>query len=61
MLFLALVLFELLVKIVSLHLVTWAAYHLSKEYTKAVLEVASECLTVAESFYAARAIVPTRV
>jgi hypothetical protein len=28
---------------------------------KAVLEVAAECLTIAESFYAARAIVLTRV
>ena len=61
MLFLVLVLLELTVKIVSLHLVTWAAYCLSREYTKAVLEVASECLTIAESFYASRAIVPTRV
>lgn len=55
------VLFELLVKIVSLQLVSWAACHLSREYMKAVLEVAKECLTVAESFYASRAIVPTRV
>ena len=52
---------ELLVKVVSLQLVSWAACHLSKEYTKAVLEVATECLAIAESFYAARAIVPARV
>jgi hypothetical protein len=56
-----LVLFELLVKIVSLQLVSWAACHLSREYMKAVFEVANECLTIAESFYATRAIVPTRV
>jgi hypothetical protein len=56
-----LVLFELLVRIVSLQLVSWAACHLSREYTKAVLEAANECLAIAESFYATRAIVPTRV
>ena len=56
-----LVLSELLVKIVSLQLVSWAACHLSREYMKAVLEIANECLTIAESFYATRAIVPTRV
>jgi len=56
-----LVLSELLVKIVSLQLVSWAACHLSREYMKAVLEVANECLTIAESFYASRAVVPTRV
>lgn len=56
-----LVLFELLVKIVSLQLVSWAACHLSREYMKAVLEVAHECLAVAESFYATRVIVPARV
>jgi hypothetical protein len=61
MLFHTLVLFELIVKILSLHIVIWAACHLSREYMKAVLEVAAECLTIAESFYAARAIVPTRV
>lgn len=55
------VLFELLVKVVSLQLVSWAACYLSREYMKAVLEVANECLTIAESFYATRAIVPTRV
>lgn len=54
-------LFELLVKIISLQLVSWAACHLSREYMKAVLEVAHECLAVAESFYATRAIVPGRV
>lgn len=61
MLSLPTVLFELLVKVVSLQPVSWAACHLSKEYTKAVLEVANECVTIAESFYASRAIVPTRV
>jgi hypothetical protein len=61
MLFLTLVLFELLVKIVSLHIVIWAACHLSREYMKAVVEVAAECLTIPESFYAARAVVLARV
>ena len=56
-----LLLFEVLVKVVSLQLVSWAACQLSREYTKAVLEVAKDCLTIAESFYASRAIVPTRV
>lgn len=56
-----LVLFEFFVKVVSLQLVSWAACHLSREYTKAVLEVANECLTIAESFYATRAIAPARV
>ena len=56
-----LVLFELFVKVVSLQLVSWAACHLNREYMKAVLEVANECLTIAESFYASRAIVPARV
>ena len=56
-----LVLFELLVKVVSLQLVSWTACHLSREYMKAVLEVANECLAIAESFYAPRALVPTRV
>jgi hypothetical protein len=56
-----LVLFELLIKIVSLQLVSWAACHLSREYMKAVLEIANECLTLAESFYATRAVVPTPV
>lgn len=55
------VLLEFLVKITSLQLVTWAAYYLSREYTKAVIEVASECLTIAESFYTTRPIIPTRV
>ena len=61
MLFPILVLFELLVKIVSLLLVIWAARHLSREYLKAVVEVASECVTIAESFYSTRTIVPARV
>lgn len=61
MLFFLSVLLEFLVKITSLQLVTWAACYLSKEYTKAVIEVASECLIIAESFYSTRAIVPTRV
>jgi hypothetical protein len=56
-----LVLFELLVKVVSLQLVSWTACHLSREYMKAVLEVANECLAIAESFYASRTLVPTRV
>jgi hypothetical protein len=60
-LFLNQVLFELVVKIVSLHIVSRAARHLSTEYTKAVLEVAAEFLTIAESFYTARVVVPARV
>lgn len=56
-----LVLFELLVKVVSLQLVSWTACRLSREYLKAVLEVANECLTIAESFYVLRTPVPTRV
>lgn len=55
------VLFEFTVKVVSLQVVSWAAYYLSKEYMKAVVEVASECVIVAESFYATRTIAPTRV
>jgi hypothetical protein len=61
MLFLYQVLFELIVKIVSLHIVSRAPCHLSTEYTEAVLEVAAEFLTIAESFYTTRAVVPTRV
>lgn len=52
---------EFLVKITSLHLVTWAACYLSREYIKAVIEVAGECLVIAESFYTTRLIVPIRV
>jgi hypothetical protein len=61
MLFAASVLFELTVRIASLLLVAWAAHHLSKEYMKAFLEVASDCVTIAESAYAPRGLVPTRV
>lgn len=61
MLFTVLLFFELVVKIASLQLVVWASYYLSREYLKAVVEVASECVTIVESFYATRAVVPTRV
>jgi len=61
MLFAVSVLFELTVKVASLHLVAWAAYYSSREYIKAVLEVASDCVTIAESAYATRGLVPTRV
>jgi hypothetical protein len=61
MLFAISVLFELTVKIASLYLVAWAAYHSSREYTKALLEVANDCVTIAESAYATGGLVPTRV
>jgi hypothetical protein len=61
MLFALSVLLELTVKIASLHLVAWAAYYSSREYTKALLEVANDCVTIAESAYASRGLVPTRV
>ena len=61
MLFAVSVLFELTVRIASLYLVVWAAYYSSIEYTKALLEVASDCVTIAESAYATRGLVPTRV
>jgi hypothetical protein len=61
MLSLVLLLFEPIVKIISLHIVTWSACHLSREYVKAVLKLATECLTIAESHQAARAIDPARI
>jgi hypothetical protein len=61
MLFAVSVLLELTVKITSLQLVAWAAYYSAREYTKAFLEVANDCVTIAESAYATRGLVPTRV
>ena len=61
MLFALSVLLELTVKIASLHLVAWAAYYSSREYTEALLEVANDCVTIAESAYASKGLVPTRV
>ena len=61
MLFALSVLLELTVKITSLHLVAWAAYYSSREYTKALLEVANDCVNIAESAYANRRLVPIRV
>lgn len=61
MLFVVSVLFELTVKIASLYLVAWTARHSSREYTKALLEVANDCVSIAESAYATRGLVPTRV
>lgn len=58
---LLIILFELLVKVISLQLVAWAACYLSREYMKAIVEVASECLVLVDSFYATRTVVPTRV
>jgi hypothetical protein len=60
MLFALSVLLELTVKITSLHLVVWAAYYSSREYTKALLEVAKDCVIIAESAYSNRRLVPTR-
>lgn len=61
MLLLFLLLAEFTVRIASLQLVALAACYISREYAKAVIEVARDALTIAESIYATRPVVPTRV
>lgn len=61
MLLLFLLLAEFTVRVASLQLVTLAACYMSREYAKAVVEVARDALTIAESIYGTGPLVPTIV